>query len=86
MVDKPAYLTQQSEERKHKIWFGSLDYQINFDNQSSLITYGAWQNTDRKHYTGIFPDEPENQNHLENPPYEYQLLKTLQGGINSIIN
>ena len=83
MVDKPAYLTQQSEERKHKIWFGSLDYQINFDNQkSSLITYGAWQNTDRKHYTGIFPDEPaEIENHLTNPPYGISTTQTLQGGI-----
>ena len=83
MVDKPAYLTQQSEERKHKIWLGSLDYQINFnDGKSSLITYAAWQNTDRTHYTGIFPDsEPDIQNHLENPPYGVSDTQTLQGGI-----
>lgn len=83
MVDKPAYLTQQSEERKHKIWLGSLDYQINFnDEKSSLITYAAWQNTDRKHYTGIFPDtEPEIQNHLENPPYGISNTQTIQGGL-----
>jgi outer membrane receptor for ferrienterochelin and colicins len=83
MVDKPAYLTQQSEERKHKMWFGSLDYQINFENQkSTLITYGAWQNTDRKHYTGIFPDEPaEIENHLANPPYGISTTQTLQGGM-----
>lgn len=83
MVDKPAYLTQQSEERKHKIWLGSLDYQINFNNdKSSLIAYGAWQNTDRKHYTGIFPDEPaEIENHLINPPYGISTTQTLQGGL-----
>ncbi|MGA9638951.1 TonB-dependent receptor [Flavobacterium sp.] len=83
MVDKPAYLTQQSEERKHKIWLGSLDYQINFNkDKSSFITYGAWQNTDRKHYTGIFPDAAlEIQNHLENPPYGISTTETLQGGI-----
>lgn len=83
IVDKPAYLTLQSEERKHKIWMGSLDYQINFDNQkSSLITYGAWQNTDRKHYTGTFPDDPiAIQNHLENPPYGISNTQTVQGGI-----
>lgn len=83
MVDKPAYLTQQSEERKHKIWLGSLDYQINFnDDKSSFITYAAWQNTDRKHYTGIIPDEePAKQNHLENPPYGISTTETLQGGI-----
>lgn len=83
MVDKPAYLTQQSEERKHKIWLGSLDYQINFNNdKSSLIAYGAWQNTDRKHYTGIFPDEPAAiENHLTNPPYGISTTQTLQGGL-----
>ena len=83
ITDKPAYLTQQSEERKHKIWLGSLDYQINFNNdKSSLIAYGAWQNTDRKHYTGIFPDEPaEIENHLINPPYGISTTQTLQGGL-----
>jgi outer membrane receptor for ferrienterochelin and colicins len=83
MVDKPTFLTQQSEERKHKIWMGSFDYQINFDDQkSSLITYAAWQNTDRTHYTGLFPDEEsEIQNHLENPPYGVSENQTLQGGL-----
>ncbi|MFT6748393.1 MAG: outer membrane receptor for ferrienterochelin and colicins [Flavobacterium sp.] len=82
MVDKPAYLTQQSEERKHKIWLGSLDYQYNFNDQkSSLITYAALQNTDRTHYTGILPEEqPELQNHLENPPYGISDNQTLQAG------
>jgi outer membrane receptor for ferrienterochelin and colicins len=82
ITDQPAYLTQQSEERKHKIWMGSVDYQINFNNDnSSLITYGAWQNTDRKHYTGIFPNEPAAiQNHLLNPPYGISTTQTLQGG------
>ena len=83
MADKPAFLTQQSEERKHKIWLGSFDYQYNFDDQkSSLITFGAFQNTDRTHYTGIIPDEnPELQNHLENPPYGVSDNQTLQGGM-----
>lgn len=83
MVDKPAYLTQQSEERKHKIWMGSLDYHINLNNnKSSLITYGAWQNTNRKHYTGIYPDDLiEIQNHLNNPPYGISDTQTLQAGL-----
>lgn len=83
MVDKPAYLTQQSEERDHKIWLASLDYQINFNqDKSSFIAYSAWQNTDRKHYTGIIPDQqPDIQNHLENPPYGVSNTTTLQGGI-----
>jgi outer membrane receptor for ferrienterochelin and colicins len=83
MVDKPAYLTQQSEERTHNVWMGNLDYQINFNQEnSSLITYAAWQNTKRKHYTGIFPDEPEDiQNHLENAPYGTSNTTTLQAGL-----
>lgn len=83
MVDKPAYLTQQSEERDHKIWLASLDYQINFNqDKSSFIAYSAWQNTDRKHYTGIIPDQqPDIQNHLENPPYGISNTTTLQGGL-----
>ena len=83
MVDKPAYLTQQSEERKHKIWLGNFDYQINFkDQKSSLIAFGAFQHTDRTHYTGIFPEtETEIQNHLENSPYGVSDNKTLQGGL-----
>ena len=83
MVDKPAYLTQQSEERDHKIWLASLDYQINFNqDKSSFIAYSAWQNTDRKHYTGIIPDQqPDLQNHLENPPYGISNTTTLQGGL-----
>ena len=82
MVEKPAYLTQQSEERTTNVWMGSADYQINFnDDNSSFITYAAWQNTKRKHYTGIFPDEePEIQAHLENPPYGTSKVTTLQGG------
>lgn len=82
MVDKPAYLTRQSEERTHKIWMGSLDYQVNFNqNKSSFIVYSAFQNTKRNHYTGIFPDDPVAiQNHLENPPYGNSNTTTLQGG------
>ena len=82
MVEKPAYLTKQSEERTTNVWMGSADYQMNFnDDNSSFITYAAWQNTKRKHYTGIFPDqEPEIQAHLENPPYGTSNVTTLQGG------
>ncbi len=83
MVDKAAYLTLQSEERTHNVWMGSTDYQINFnEEQSSFIAYAAWQNTKRKHYTGIFPDEPEIiQAHLENAPYGTSNTTTVQEGI-----
>lgn len=82
MVSKAAYLSQQSEERTTNVWMGSADYQINFnDDNSSLITYAAWQNTKRKHYTGIYPEEEsEIQAHLETPPYGASNVSTLQGG------
>lgn len=82
MVDKPAYLAQQSEERTHNVWMASADYQINFnDNYSSVISYLAWQNTGRKHYTGIIPDEePVWQKHIEAPPYGSSDVNTLNLG------
>ena len=62
---------------------GSADYQINFNNYaSSFISYTAWQNTKRKHYTGIFPDDPiAIQAHIENPPYGRSNTTTWQGGL-----
>ncbi len=87
MVDKPAYLTQQSEERTHHVLMGGLDYQINFnDENSSFIAYFAGQNTDRDHYTGIIPDKKSANNdalynaHINHPPYGYTENLTLQGG------
>ncbi len=82
-LTKPAYLTEQSEERNTKVWMGSLDYQINFNNdRSSLITYLGWQQTDRTHYTGIIPDGgAEFQSHIENPPYGISDVKTFNTGL-----
>tara|TARA_B100000497_G_scaffold104557_1_gene120318 strand:- start:1799 stop:4129 length:2331 start_codon:yes stop_codon:yes gene_type:complete len=82
MVNKPAYLTQQSEERKHKVWMGTADYQINFnDDNSSFITYAAFQNTNRNHYTGIYPEDSlKLQIHLESPPYGASKTTTFQTG------
>ena len=82
MVDKAPHLALQSEERTHNVLMGSLDYQINFNNEnSSLITYLAGQQTDRDHYTGIFPDTEEDiTTHLENPPYGISKTTTFQGG------
>jgi outer membrane receptor for ferrienterochelin and colicins len=79
ITDKPAYLTQQSEERTHDVWMASADYQIDFNNDnSSLITYFAWQNTDRKHYTGIQPDTntPEYDLFVANSPYGTSAVST----------
>lgn len=82
MVDKAPHLTLQAEERTHNVLMGSLDYQINFNNDnSSIITYLAGQKTDRDHYTGIFPDEQVDiDNHLSNPPYGTSKTVTFQGG------
>lgn len=69
--DKPAHQALQSEERNHDVLMASADYQINFSDDNSLITYFAGQYTDRKHYTGIQPDAgtPELESFLANPPY-----------------
>ncbi|GGG35707.1 TonB-dependent receptor [Bizionia arctica] len=82
IVDKPAHLAQQSEERDHRVLMGSLDYQINFnDDKSSLILYYGGQLTDRDHYTGIFPDdELEVQAFYKNPPYGISEVETHQAG------
>ncbi len=83
MVDGPAHLALQSEERNHNVLVGNIDYQVNFnDENSSFIAYAAAQNTGRTHYTGIFPDESEDvQIHLDHPPYGTSANTTLQGGI-----
>ena len=82
MVDKPAYLARQSEERTHNVLMGSLDYQINFNQEkSSLILYYGGQRTDRDHYTGIIPDgEPELSDFLADLPYGISKVITHQGG------
>ncbi len=82
MIDKAAHLALQSEERTHHVTMGSLDYQWNFNNgKSALIAYGAWQQTLRDHYTGIFPDEePAIEAHLSFPPYGNSLTNTYQVG------
>ncbi len=87
MVNKPAYLTQQAEERTHYVLMGGADYQVNFnEDNSSFIAYFAGQNTDRDHYTGILPDkDPSNADsaynaHIHHPPYGYTENLTLQGG------
>ena len=83
MENRPVYLAQQAEERTHDVFMGSLDYQLNFNNDSSaFISYFAGQQTDRDHYTGIFPDEGEAiLEHISNPPYGTSNTTTLQGGV-----
>ncbi|OBX26165.1 outer membrane receptor for ferrienterochelin and colicins [Gelidibacter algens] len=82
IVDKPAYLAQQSEERYHHVLMASLDYQINFnDDKSALILYYGGQRTDRDHYTGIIPDDSfDQQAFFADPPYGTSEVTTHQGG------
>lgn len=79
----PAYLTAQSEERQHHVWMGGLDYQIGFKNeQTTLISYMAFQHTSRDHYTGIYPDDSlEIDSHVENPPYGISNVATANMGV-----
>ena len=82
MVKEPAHMAQQSEERTHYVLMGGLDYQINFnEDNSSFIAYLAGQKTIRDHYTGIFPDDPEDiLVHITDPPYGYTYNLTAQVG------
>lgn len=82
MIDKPAYLTQQSEERTHNVLMAGADYQINFnEDKTSFIAYLAGQNTTRDHYTGIFPDSIDDiQAHYLQAPYGNTDNTTIQGG------
>ena len=83
MVEKPAYLAKQSEERTHHILMGSADYSIAFnDNKNSVSFFYGGQKTDRKHYTGIHPDDPaELTAFFANPPYGISKVITHQGGV-----
>jgi outer membrane receptor for ferrienterochelin and colicins len=83
LVEGPAHLAQQSEERTHNVIMGSLDYQINFnDDRNSLSLYYGGQKTDRTHYTGVLPDEEQELNNfLAAPPYGISDVTTHQGGV-----
>jgi outer membrane receptor for ferrienterochelin and colicins len=82
MVDGPAYLARQSEERTHDVLMGGADYEITSeDYHTSFVLYTAGQYTKRKHFTGIVPDNPaELQEYNNNPPYGNSKNYTLQVG------
>jgi outer membrane receptor for ferrienterochelin and colicins len=83
LVEGPPHLAQQSEERTHNVFMGSLDYQVFFnDDQNSLSIYYGGQKTDRTHYTGVLPDEEQELNDfLVAPPYGNSDVETHQGGV-----
>lgn len=81
-VKKAAYLALQSEERTHNIIMGSADYSIELNEKNTLAIYYGGQKTDRKHYTGIIPDDfLEQQAFFANPPYGTSDVVTHQGGV-----
>jgi outer membrane receptor for ferrienterochelin and colicins len=83
MLNRTPHRALQSEDRTHNVLLSTVDYQINSkDGNSSLIAYAAAQITDREHFTGIQPDDPEElSDYLTNPPYGTSLAQTVQGGL-----
>jgi len=82
MITGPSYLAEQSEERTHNILTGGIDYTLTSDNnQTSFVLYAAGQNTSRKHFTGISPDdEAKKIEYNSNPPYGNSANYTIQFG------
>lgn len=83
MINVAPHIAEQSEERKHNIFLANLDYEINLSSDQSLVSYIAYQNTDRKHYTGIKPisGTQEEVQFMLNPPYGYSNSQTTQLGL-----
>lgn len=83
MVDVEPHLALQAEERKHDVLLGNIDYQVKFNNKSSLIAYLSSQITNRDHYTGIRPEIGADSGlyYLQNPPYGKSKSKTSLFGI-----
>ena len=93
MIDKLAHLAKQSEERIHHIFMGGLDYEVHFnEGLTSFNAYVAGQQTDRDHYTGLYPERDKYATetefddalfeHLSDPPYGKTDNTTMQGGVN----
>jgi len=82
MINEPSYLAEQSEERTHNILTGGVDYELTSqNNQTTFAVYVAGQNTNRKHFTGISPDDELGKiEYNSNPPYGTSKNYTLQFG------
>ena len=82
MINVAPHIAEQSEERQHNIFLANLDYEINLSSDQSLVSYIAYQNTDRKHYTGIKPTSgtQEEVQFMLNPPYGHSNSQTTQLG------
>ena len=82
MIEGPAYLAEQSEERTHDVLMGGVDYEITSENNlTEFVLYSAGQHTKRKHFTGISPDNPDERIiYNNNPPYGHSKTYTIQVG------
>jgi len=82
MIEGPAFLATQSEERTHDVLMSGIDYELTSDNnRNTLAIYTAGQYTKRKHFTGIAPDGgQELVDYNNDPPYGNSENYTLQFG------
>lgn len=82
MLDGPAYLSTQSEERTHDILMGGIDYELTSDdNKTTFALFVAGQYTTRDHFTGIAPDGGLKLiEYNNNPPYGDSKNHTIQVG------
>jgi len=81
IADKPAFLNQQSEERDHDIFSAITEYTFHVNENVDYNLFVSYQNTKRKHFTGILPDDSLAMiNYKLNPPYGFSLSNTINGG------
>uniref|UniRef100_UPI003217EEB9 TonB-dependent receptor n=1 Tax=uncultured Draconibacterium sp. TaxID=1573823 RepID=UPI003217EEB9 len=92
MIDGPAYLAKQSEERTHNVIMGGIDYSYTPNMSTSIVAYGAGQYTKRDHFTGIAPDAGNDLQDYNNAPpygnsknYTYQFGAQLNHAMNDFI-
>lgn len=80
-VEDPV-LAGQAEERDQELLIGSVDYDRAWNSVHESSIYGGIQHTTRQHYTGVFPDDPQEQvEHVQEPPYGDSKNSTFQGGV-----
>ncbi len=87
-LDIPADQADQAEERTHDIVISDAQYQHRFSENSNLMAYVAWQNTRRRHYTGIDHTDGwgNTRNHSINGGIQYNhTVKNLLGTVQNTL-
>lgn len=82
LAAKPIVERLQVESREHSISLGNAEYRLRSKNGfSDAILYAAFQQTSRRHFTGVLPDSLSDiQNYIANPPNGEAQIGFLQGG------